>query len=168
MSTLLVIRPMRHADLTSILEIQAMCYTELIPESEDSLKAKLSASPSTCYVACQLDSVIGYLISSPGLFESPPELDAATFSLPPNPDSLYLHDVAVAPHARRSGAGRALVEKFIVQSRDMNFRHASLIAVQNSKSYWQRYGFRPVRQTSALKAKLSSYGDNVEYMERIA
>jgi len=158
---------MRNADLLSVLEIQAVCYTELIPESEDSMKAKLNASPSTCYVACHRESVIGYLISSPGIFKNPPELNALTFNLPQNPDSLYLHDLAVAPHARMSGAGKALVEKFIAKTGELNFSHASLIAVQDSKSYWQRYGFQSVRPSSALRNKLLSYGDKVEYMERI-
>jgi predicted N-acetyltransferase YhbS len=163
---MLTIRPMRHTDLPLILEIQTLCYTELTPESEDSLRAKLNASPSTCHVACEQDKVIGYLISSPWLFESPPELNAASHDLPPDPDSLYLHDLAVTPAARKSGAGRALVEKFIAQTRTMSFSHASLIAVQGSKLYWQRYGFQPVPQTAALRTKLSSYGGNVEYMER--
>jgi len=32
MITSLTIRLMRHADLPAVLEIQAVCYTELIPE----------------------------------------------------------------------------------------------------------------------------------------
>jgi len=118
-------------------------------------------------VACQQDTVIGYLISAPGRFEYPPELNAMKFNLPHNPDSFYLHDVAVAPHARMTGAGKALVEKFIAKTRELNFSHACLIAVQDSQSYWQRYGFHPARQTSVPRNKLSSYGEKVEYMERI-
>lgn len=166
MSTLFTKRLMRIADIPSVLEIQALCYTELVPESGDSLKAKLSASPATCHVACQQDRVIAYLISLPGLFDSPPELNAATCNLPPNPDSLYLHDVAVAPSARKSGAGTALVQQFIAQTGELNFSHASLIAVQNSRLYWQRHGFCPVLPTPAIRVKLASYGNNAVYMER--
>ncbi len=168
MNTSLAIRAMQHSDLPRILQIQALCYTEVAPESADSLNAKLQASSSTCYVACRQGAVIGYLISLPGRFESPPELNATTCDLPPNPDTLYLHDLAVVPEARKTGAGRLLVEKFIAQTRDLNFSRASLIAVQDSHSYWQRYGFCSVVQSSALKAKLSTYGSNVEYMERVA
>jgi len=165
MNSLLEIRPMRPVDLPSISEIEVLCYTEIAPESDECLLAKLSASPSTCYVACQQHKVVAYLISLPGSFEHPPELHAVTCELPPNPDTLYLHDLAVSPNARGTGAGKALVERFITRAKELNFKHASLIAVQGSKTYWERYGFRPIPQTGALKAKLASYGDNAEYME---
>jgi ribosomal protein S18 acetylase RimI-like enzyme len=167
MNSLPTIRPMDFADFPSILAIQALCYTELVPESEQSLQAKLRASPATCNVVCLQGSVIGYLIAVPWSFASPPLLNAATCALPAQPDSLYLHDMAIAPAARKVGAGRILVERFIEQVAELNFNCASLVAVQDSKSYWRRYGFQPVPQTAILKAKLLSYGANVEYMRRL-
>jgi len=167
MNPLPIIRPMSVADFPSILAIQALCYTELVPESEQSLQAKLRASPATCNVVCWQGNVIGYLIAVPWSFGSPPLLNAATCNLPALPDSLYLHDMAVLPTARNVGAGKMLVERFIAQVAELNFNCASLVAVQDSKLYWQRYGFQPVPQTTILKAKLISYGANVEYMRRI-
>ena len=167
MNCLPIIRPMEFADLPSVLAIQALCYTELVPESEQSLQAKLRASPATCNVVCLQGGVIGYLIAVPWSFENPPLLNAATCNLPAQPDSLYLHDMAIAPAARKVGAGKILLERFIAQIAELNFHCASLVAVQDSKLYWQRYGFQAVPQTITLKAKLSSYGANVEYMRRI-
>jgi ribosomal protein S18 acetylase RimI-like enzyme len=155
------------ADFPSILTIQALCYTELVPESEQSLRAKLLASPLTCYVACQYASVIGYLIAVPWHFGDPPELNAETCILPADTDSLYLHDMAVAPTARKLGVGKILIENFIKQTVVLKFSSASLIAVQDSQGYWQRYGFRMVSPTATLKAKLLSYGANVAYMQRV-
>ncbi|HSB98206.1 MAG TPA: GNAT family N-acetyltransferase [Spongiibacteraceae bacterium] len=168
MNSLPTIRLMETADFPSILAIQALCYTELVPESEQSLRAKLHASPTTCHVACMREDVIGYLIAVPWSFENPPLLNAATCDLPAQPDSLYLHDMAIAPAARKVGAGGKLVERFIAQIAELNFNCASLVAVQDSKVYWQRYGFQPVPQTATLKAKLASYGANVEYMRRLS
>lgn len=156
---------MRFDDLPRVLEIQSECYTEVAPESEQSIRAKVTASPSSCYVAVLGSLVIGYLISVPGKFGSPPALDSKVYDVPLEADSLYLHDLAVTVSARSTGAGRALVEQFLSSLNAHNFNRASLIAVQNSVPYWQRFGFVPVAETRELQAKLLGYGDNARYME---
>jgi ribosomal protein S18 acetylase RimI-like enzyme len=160
------IRMMEAADLQVVLEIQAACYTEVTPESRESFHAKLGASESTCFVATLGDDTVGYLIALPWEFASPPVLDARTCRLPSSPDCLYLHDLAVKPAARKSGAGRALVEAFLVRLKGSDLGRASLVAVQDSWRYWERHGFRPVQPTAPLKAKLATYGEGVRYMER--
>jgi predicted N-acetyltransferase YhbS len=166
MNTLFSIRFMEEKDISSVLRIECMCYIEAhLIESRESLRAKFIASPSTCYIANQEDKVIGHLISIPWCFENPPELNMLTCDLPSNPDCLYLHDLAVVPNVRKAGVGRALVEKFFERCKALNFKRASLIAVQNSKSYWNQYGFRSVQPTTILRSKLLNYGNNVEYME---
>ena len=159
------IRMMAEADIPAVLAIQAVCYTELTPESDESLHAKLSASPSTCFIASLEGDTVGYLIALPWKYSSPPMLNAATCRLPPSPNCLYLHDLAVAPDARKAGTGRALVEAFLVQLKDSGLGRASLVAVQNSAPYWHRYGFRVVPASASLQAKLASYGAGVAYME---
>lgn len=169
MHTSFTIRPMRQTDLPAILEIQELCYTEIAPESAVSLSAKQVASPATCYVTCQDDRAIGYLISLPWRFESPPELNAEISELPIHPDTLYLHDLAVSPKMRGAGAGKALVAKFIALVTESKLKRASLIAVQNSAAFWQQYSFRRVdRISTSIQKKLSSYGENVQYMERLS
>jgi ribosomal protein S18 acetylase RimI-like enzyme len=158
------IRTMAEADIAAVLEIQAVCYTEITPESDTSLHAKLSASQSTCFIASLDGTVVGYLISLPWECSNPPTLNAATCRLPPSPDCLYLHDLAVTPHARRSGAARALVEACLTRMRGLGLQRASLVAVQNSVSYWERYGFQAVPPSVPLQARLASYGTGVAYM----
>jgi len=165
MQTAIDIRMMVAADIPAVLVIQAVCYTQITPESDASLHAKLSASPSTCLIASIGDAAVGYLIALPWTFSSPPLLNAETCRLPLAPDCLYLHDLAVAPGARKFGTGRALVEACLTQLKELGLERASLVAVQNSAPYWARYGFRAVPQSASLKAKLASYGDGVEYME---
>ena len=166
MQTLIDIRMMAVADLTAVLEIQAACYAEVTRESKDSLHAKLSASQSTCLIASLEGDTVGYLISLPWEFSGPPMLNAETCRLPSSPDCLYLHDLAVAPSARKFGAGRALVGAFLTRLKELDLGRASLIAVQNAAPYWERYGFRAVSLSEPLKAKLSTYGEGVVYMER--
>ena len=165
MPTAVDIRMMEAADIRAVLRIQAVCYTELIPESDASLHAKLSASRSTCLIASLEADSVGYLISLPWEFSNPPALNAETCRLPLSPDCLYLHDLAVMPSARTSGTGRALVETFLARLRESGLGRASLVAVQNSAPYWERYGFRAVPQPEPLKSKLATYGKSVEYME---
>ncbi len=162
------VRLMSATDLPSVLAIQDACYMEQFRESRTSLYAKLLASPSTCFVASLAGDSVGYLFALPGESSNPPAWNAATCHLPGSPDCLYLHDLAVLPGARRTGAGRALVGEFMNRLRASSTGRACLIAVQNSMSYWARHGFRPVPLSGALKARLSTYGDQVVYMERAA
>ena len=168
MQTAVAIRMMAAADIPAVLEIQAVCYTELTPESDASLHAKLSASQATCFIASIEGAVVGYLISLPWESSNPPALNAETCRLPRSPDCLYLHDLAVTRRARKLGTGRALVEAFLTRLRDSGLGRASLVAVQSSAPYWERYGFRAVPQSEPLKAKLATYGEGVLYMERTA
>ena len=164
MQTVIDIRMMVETDIPAVLEIQAVCYTELTPESDESLHAKLRASQSTCFVASLGRDTVGYLIALPWAFSSPPPLNATTCQLPHTPDCLYLHDLAVSPDARKFGTGRALVEAFLTRLRASGLGRASLVAVQNSVPYWERYGFRAVPLSAPLQARLSSYGESVAYM----
>jgi predicted N-acetyltransferase YhbS len=168
MQTFIDIRMMAVADLPAVLEIQAVCYTELTPESKESLHAKLRASPSTCFIASLAGDTVGYLFALPWESSNPPTLNAETCRLPSSPDCLYLHDLAVTPRARKSGAGRALVEAFLTRLSELDLGRASLIAVQSSAPYWERYGFRAVLPSAPLKARLSTYGEGVAYMERVS
>jgi predicted N-acetyltransferase YhbS len=162
------IRMMTAADLPAVLDIQAACYTGVKPESKESLQAKLSASRSTCLIASVGGRTVGYLISLPWDFSRPPALNAQTCELPSSPSCLHLHDLAVTPHARASGAGRALVEAFLARLRRSDLGRASLVAVQNSAAYWERFGFRPVPPSALLNASLLTYRDDVAYMELTA
>lgn len=156
---------MLSTDMGRVLVIQDTCYTDIVPESRQSLEAKLQASPSTCFVACVDNQLVGYLVSVPWRLAAPPELNAPECSLPEVPDCLYLHDLAVFPAARRTGAGQALVNTFMQCLSKLELRHASLIAIQASMAYWQRHGFQPVAPDEALRAKLAGYGKEVTYME---
>ena len=165
MSTL-VIRSMIAADLSAVMAIQAVCYTELVPESQASLEAKRAASPSTCWVAERDGTVVGYLFALPWTAGEPPALDARTCELPRAPDCLYLHDLSVSPRAREGGTGRALVEAFMGHLALLGLTRAALVAVQDSVPYWERFGFRVAPLAAPRQATLNTYGQAVAYMER--
>lgn len=158
------VRTMREEDIHAVLEIQANCYTELQPESAESLLAKLDASPSTCFIASIGQRQIGYLISIPWRRSSPPLLNTPTCQLPGNPDCLYLHDLSVHPASRGSNAGQLLIAAFMEQFAALRLHCAVLVAVQGSAAYWQHHGFHVLDPSQELATKLSSYGSNVQYM----
>ena len=162
------IRLMAETDLLTVLAIQHACYAEQFRESGASLHAKLLASPTTCVIASLNGEGVGYLFAVPCESISPPAWNARMCQLPAVPDCLYLHDLAVRPDARNSGTGRALVEMFMALLRESGLGSASLVSVQNSVSYWERHGFRPVSHPEALRAKLATYGDGAVFMERAA
>lgn len=104
----LTILPMAETDLVQVLAIQSACYTEVAPESRESIQSKLQASPSTCFVAVSSGSVVGYLIAFPSSFENPPTLNQELCELPVSQIvftftiSRSLRALAVLEWARRS------------------------------------------------------------------
>jgi len=160
------IRNMQASDLEGILTIQAQCYQEIVPESKVSIQAKLEASPQTCFVADDpARGVAGYMLSIPWQRQQPPELDAPACKLPAQPDCLYLHDLAVSPAYRGSGVGKHLFNAFQKALATTHLPYACLVAIQNSASYWQKYGFAPVQMSPGLHASVATYGGQAQYME---
>ena len=161
----LKVRPMAVADLDAVLRIQAACYTAIEPESRESLQAKLQAAPDTCFVAVADQQPVAYAIAVPVAFPELPVLDQPHCDPPPHADALYLHDVAVSPTLRGSGAAGALVRRVMDAARHGQWRQMCLIAIQGSSSYWARHGFREVAPRE-MAAKLASYGADARFMWR--
>lgn len=164
MMSLFDIRPMHMNDMESVLQIQAACYSGNIPESADSLAAKLVAAPLSCFVATADDDVVAYLIALPWVSTAPPALNSPDCIIPALADCLYLHDLSVHPNARLSGVGRALIECFFARCAQWQFPQACLVAVQNSGAYWRRFGFQTAPTSALLAEKLASYADDAEFL----
>ncbi len=150
---------MQPRHMADVLRIQDQCYTDIVPESLASLRAKAVASPATCFVAEAGARVVGYVISAPIRFPQLPALNAGTFTLTSDADTLYLHDLAVGAAGRGTGAGRRLVHEVIEAGKRERLRNACLVAIQGSAPYWQQFGFAPALPAEPqLAAKLASYG----------
>jgi predicted N-acetyltransferase YhbS len=149
------------ADIPAVLAIQARCYDAAKHESAAVFQAKLAAAPGCSFVAGREGDTLGYLVAVPALLGLPPPLHGEDCPLPPAPDCLYLHDMAVAPEARGSGSAQALVAAFFAQQRRLGFAHSALTAVNGAAGYWERLGFH-----AAPAVGLDSYGDGAVYMIR--
>lgn len=158
------------SDMGRVMLIQAACYGGDIPESRDSLSAKLAASPASCFVAVDSDDVVAYLIALPWVSRVPPSLNAPDCELPVDPDCVYLHDLSVLPSIRGRGIASLLIEHFFVYCRQSVMGKASLVAVQNSADFWRGFGFNSVELDVVLTQKLATYGHDAEFLmcEKIA
>ncbi len=156
---------LKTADMADVLRIQDYCYTEIDPESFDSLQAKILASPSTCLIAESSEGAVGYLISVPITYPNLPALNSPTFELAAGADTLYIHDLAVDSAGRGKGVAQSLVRASINAAKRSGLTRACLVAIQKSQSFWEQFGFEAVaEQADELVPKLASYGADAKLM----
>lgn len=160
------IRPMLGSDLARVMEIQALCYLGLPPESLSCYQAKLKASAKTCFVAELEQEIVAYLIALPWHESSPPMFNEQTCELPSVPSSLYLHDLAVIPQARKHRVGAQLVDCFFELASNSRFEQACLVAVDGAHTYWQRFDFTAVQAGPQAEKALATYGDQAMFMKK--
>jgi ribosomal protein S18 acetylase RimI-like enzyme len=159
------IRFLKTADMANVLRIQDYCYTEIEPESFDSLQAKILASPRTCLIAESSEGAVGYLIAVPIIYPNLPALNSPTFELAAGVDTLYIHDLAVDKAGRGKGVAQALLRAAIDAAKRSGLSRACLVAIQNSQSFWEQFGFETVAEPAdELIPKLASYGADAKLM----
>lgn len=125
---------MTAANLPAVMDIQAACYTELVPESQASLEAKRAASPSTCWVAVRDGVVVGYL------FALPWTAVGSRRRWMPGPANCPAHRIACICMTCRcrhgpgeSGTGRALSKAFMLHA---DHPPNNLFEVATSSATW--------------------------------
>lgn len=162
------IRPMQPQDLAEIVRIQARCYTEITPESAESLADKQRLGAETCWVVCTGTQLLGYVLALPWHSHYLPPLNARLDERPAICDCIYLHDLAIDPTAHSLGLGTRLINHVFNSAANQGWKKLILIAIQGSQSYWQRYGFNSIAPYSeSMQEKLASYGETATYMQLI-
>ncbi|MGY8663077.1 GNAT family N-acetyltransferase [Bradyrhizobium sp. UFLA05-109] len=153
------------SDLPAIIAIAAALHPNL-PERADVLAEKMSLFPEGCRVLIAGDDVFGYGIAHPWTLHQIPPLDDFLQGLPPAPDCLYLHDVAVMPASRGSRIATSYIETLARLARTNGIEHLALVSVYDTSPFWGRHDFRVIAPDAALRVKLASYGDSARYMVR--
>lgn len=114
----------------------------------------------------ELDGVAsGYVIAHPWRFKQMPALNSQLGALPPDADTFYLHDLALLPAARGTGAAAMIVGEILRHGRAMGYETVSLVAVNGSQPFWHKHGFRPV-VAPELAEKLRGYEEAARLMSR--
>lgn len=157
-------RPAELADIRVIYDIQCIAHT-LQPEAHDVLLERLTLCPQGCFVLERGGVVSGYVLSHPWIRRAPPPIDTQLGAIPVKADIWYLHDLALLPGTRGSGAGATVSAVLAEQARRAGYRTLALVSVSGSQGFWERQGFS-VRMDDALAATLESYGGQAVYMER--
>lgn len=152
--------PMRDDDLDAVLAVQAACYPPAMQEAADVVRARLRSTPDTVLVARDGAGICAYLFAYPSRFGKVTPLGGA-FVLPAAPDTLYLHDLAVAPRAAGQGVARRLVGGLLDGAAARGLRHSALVAVQESRRFWEGLGYGAADGDAAA---LATYPDGALYM----
>jgi predicted N-acetyltransferase YhbS len=152
--------PMAEADLDGVLAVQAACYPSAMQEGADVVRARLRTSPDTVLVARDADGVCAYLFAYPSRLGKVTPL-GGEFPVLQAPDTLYLHDLAVAPRAAGQGVARLLVDAMLARAGGM--RHSALVSVQDSRRFWESLGYLPAAGDAAA---LATYPADALYMAK--
>lgn len=98
----------------------------------------------------------GYILSHPWRFGALPALNSLLGAIPRDADTYYLHDLALLPVARGTGAAAMIVGDILRHARAAGFPSVSLVAVNGSLPFWYKHGFREVAAPELID-KLGSY-----------
>lgn len=153
------LRSITSADWDDILLIQEECYPQIEPESLEVLQSKWLVSPQTCFVIESDKQVVGYCLAHPWVAGSPPSLEQVLVAAT-EPDTLYLHDIALSSKVQGQGAGKLAFQALVQHAKKHALPCISLVAVQGADSYWRGRGFI----AHPIEKSLESYTPDACYM----
>ena len=160
----MLLRPMALADLPAVLDVQRACYPGDFLEDAATFTQRLQSPGNLSCVATQDGVVCAYLAayrSRPGKLTP---LNGG-FDTVAQPDTLYLHDLAVAPQAAGQGLAQRLVSHLWARAAEERLQHSALVSVQGSQLYWERQGYKAESVANAAQQQhLASYGEGALYM----
>ena len=158
-------QPLAAQHLPGLLAVQRACYGDAYVETAE-VYARRLASPANCSLVLATDQgrVCAYLAAYRSRLHAVTPLHG-DFEGAAQPDTLYLHDMAVLPECAGQGLAGALLAAVLAQARAGGLAHAALVAVQGSQPWWQRRGFSTCTELpAAQRQRLASYGGQARYM----
>ncbi len=142
---MLDILALTESDLPAVMEVQQSAYSDALLESEASFACKLRLQGALAWGAFDGHELQAYLFCHPWTAGEEVPLDARDMIVPDEPDCLYFHDLAVRATCRGRGLGDRLVDEALRSARTSRYRTCALVAVQSSRGFWERHGFRAER-----------------------
>jgi GNAT superfamily N-acetyltransferase len=157
-------RAMTPGDLPAVLAIADRVHPDF-PEDAAIFAERLALHHGGCRVLEQDGILAAYVLSHPWAAESCPPLNRLLGALPEPAGCFYIHDLALMPAARGSGAAPAIVAALADHAASLGLAAMSLVAVNGSAGFWRRQGFAEA-EVPALADKLASYGPDARFMVR--
>lgn len=142
-------RPMRMDDIAAVTAISDAVHGAYT-EQPDVFAARLALYPAGCFMLDAADgspegsAPLGYLIAHPWHGGAPPALNAVLEALPIPAETICLHDIALLPEARGTGAGASALTLTEALAHAEGLPDITLIAVNGADSYWRHQGFAAV------------------------
>jgi GNAT superfamily N-acetyltransferase len=158
-------RPMKASDLPAVCAIADRIHIAY-PEDDAVFAERLALYPSGCATLEQDGNPAAYAVTHPWHYAEPPALNIRLGALPDVPTTYYIHDIAMLPETRGSGAGSAIVNAVIAHAAALGVANVSLVAVNKSVPFWRRFGFE-VTDEPKLAAKLLTYDADARFMVRL-
>src|SRR3546814_214883 len=149
-------------ELPAVNAIATTSYPDHI-EDPAIFRERLALFPGGCFVLDGGAGIMGYVISHPAVFGQPPKLNRLLGAIPAQADCYYIHDLALAPAARGSGATRDIVARIGTVAARLGYARIGLVAVNESTPFWASRGFAPERSPDIV-ARLASYGAGSVYL----
>lgn len=160
-----IVRAMGREDLAEAMAIQLESYPAFLCEHEDAFASRLDVPHPYCLAATLDGKLVGYLLAHGWQSQSPPAIGAVLSRDVPG-EVLFIHDLALSRSGRTLGIGRKLIMSAFKAAASDGLKLAELIAVEGAARYWQTLGFAEVAISSALAAKVASYGADARWMTR--
>jgi ribosomal protein S18 acetylase RimI-like enzyme len=152
---------MRPADLPAVHALGKRVHAAY-PERPEIAAERLLLAPDWCRVLIGEGGVVGYMLAHPWRLGAPPPLDTLIHALPPQPDTLYLHDIVIDPARRGRGEARAGLSALFAEA-EKSYPSVSLISIGGLTSFWETCGFG-VGGAEASADVLRSYDADARYM----
>jgi predicted N-acetyltransferase YhbS len=140
------LRPLTPADLPAVHALEAEAYLPSLHVSDEAFRRLMELFPSGAIGAFDADGLCGFIFGVPHKAGATLDLHAPLDAIAADADVFYVHDVAVAIRCRGAGLGRQLATELLGVARAAGFRRAELVSVQGSAPFWQKFGFRAVRE----------------------
>ncbi|WP_020399330.1 GNAT family N-acetyltransferase [Kordiimonas gwangyangensis] len=157
-------RQMTEADMQQVIDLAAVIHLDH-PEDDDVIIERRTFFPEACLVLEGDGGLHGYTLVHPVEFEKPPALNALIGKAPVQTDIVHIHDIALAPEARGTGASGKAIEIIVEKATDAGFKQISIVAVNGTEPFWEKQGFRH-HTSEKLAKKLASYDGTASYMLR--
>lgn len=156
--------PLAPAHLPGLQAVQRACYGASLLESTAVFARRLGSAANCSLALADGDQVQAYALACHAQQGQLTPLHG-DFVLVAQPDTVYLHDMAVHPDWAGRGLARQLLQVLWAQARARRLRFSALVSVQGSQPYWQRQGYAVQPLASAAQAaQLAGYGADAVYM----
>ena len=157
-------RALTTLDLPSVQHIATQVHPDF-PEDDAVFAERQRLYPEGARLLELAGEPAGYVFSHPWRLGDFPALNTRLGLIPPDADTYYLHDLALLPAARGTGAAGLVVADLARHAGRLGFASMSLVAVNGSQPFWKKHGFEPVAD-EALAGKLASYEASARFMVR--